>query len=58
MERRRDPLLMEAEMTIAQNRSQSEIKKGPWSREEDEILVSFIRKHGHANWRALPKLAG
>ncbi|KAL2242631.1 myb-related protein Myb4-like [Sesamum indicum] len=34
------------------------LKKGPWSPEEDKILVDHIRKHGHANWRALPKQAG
>ncbi|CAK8570620.1 unnamed protein product [Lathyrus sativus] len=34
------------------------LKKGPWSLEEDEILTSYIQKHGHANWRALPKHAG
>ncbi|XP_073119253.1 transcription factor MYB15-like [Henckelia pumila] len=34
------------------------LKKGPWSPEEDQILVSFIHKNGHANWRALPKQAG
>ncbi|KAH6809015.1 myb domain protein 15 [Perilla frutescens var. frutescens] len=34
------------------------LKKGPWSPEEDQILVSYINKHGHGNWRALPKQAG
>ncbi|CAN1131966.1 Transcription factor MYB14, partial [Linum perenne] len=34
------------------------VKKGPWTPEEDEILVSFIRRFGHNNWRALPKQAG
>ncbi|KAL4024779.1 hypothetical protein IC575_013149 [Cucumis melo] len=34
------------------------LKKGPWTAEEDEILISYINKHGHSNWRALPKLAG
>ncbi|KAK4427806.1 Transcription factor [Sesamum alatum] len=34
------------------------LKKGPWSPEEDQILVSYIRQHGHGNWRALPKQAG
>ncbi|KAK4744579.1 hypothetical protein SAY87_010891 [Trapa incisa] len=34
------------------------LKKGPWTPEEDELLVSYIQKHGHENWRALPKLAG
>ncbi|XP_021899538.1 transcription factor MYB14-like [Carica papaya] len=34
------------------------LKKGPWTPEEDQILTNYIRKYGHANWRALPKLAG
>ncbi|GER52266.1 Myb-related transcription factor [Striga asiatica] len=34
------------------------LKKGPWSPEEDQILVSYIHQHGHSNWRALPKQAG
>ncbi|ESW17844.1 hypothetical protein PHAVU_007G273400 [Phaseolus vulgaris] len=34
------------------------LKKGPWTQEEDQTLISYIQKHGHGNWRALPKLAG
>ncbi|XVF62853.1 hypothetical protein PTKIN_Ptkin09bG0042000 [Pterospermum kingtungense] len=34
------------------------LKKGPWTPEEDQILISFVQKHGHTNWRALPKQAG
>ncbi|KAL2335947.1 hypothetical protein Fmac_010393 [Flemingia macrophylla] len=35
------------------------LKKGPWTAEEDEILVSYINKNGgHGSWRSLPKLAG
>ncbi|KAK9758147.1 hypothetical protein RND81_01G210600 [Saponaria officinalis] len=34
------------------------VKKGAWSQAEDLKLISFIRIHGHSNWRALPKLAG
>ncbi|XP_009369487.2 transcription factor MYB30-like [Pyrus x bretschneideri] len=34
------------------------LKKGPWTAEEDHILVTYIQQHGHGNWRALPKLAG
>ncbi|KAF3441319.1 hypothetical protein FNV43_RR15232 [Rhamnella rubrinervis] len=37
----------------------SGLKKGPWTAEEDEILVKFIRNNnGHGSWRSLPKLAG
>ncbi|KAL2954617.1 hypothetical protein AAZX31_19G233500 [Glycine max] len=34
------------------------LKKGPWTAEEDQILVSHIQQYGHGNWRALPKQAG
>ncbi|XP_047336345.1 transcription factor MYB30-like [Impatiens glandulifera] len=34
------------------------LKRGPWTSDEDKILVSYIQQHGHANWRALPKQAG
>ncbi|GMH24707.1 hypothetical protein Nepgr_026550 [Nepenthes gracilis] len=34
------------------------LKKGPWTPEEDQKLVAYIKKHGHGSWRALPKLAG
>lgn len=34
------------------------LKKGPWSSEEDQVLISYIQQNGHGNWRALPKLAG
>ena len=37
-----------------------EVKRGAWTREEDEKLISFIqRNHGHhGTWKTLPKLAG
>lgn len=34
------------------------LKKGPWTPEEDEILIEYIKKNGHGSWRSLPKLAG
>jgi len=34
------------------------LKKVPWSSEDDKILVNYIQKNGHENWRALPQLAG
>ena len=34
------------------------LKKGPWTPQEDQILISYIQKYGHENWRALPKQAG
>jgi myb proto-oncogene protein len=34
------------------------LKRGPWTAEEDRILVAHIEQHGHSNWRALPKQSG
>ncbi|KAJ6684934.1 TRANSCRIPTION FACTOR MYB14, partial [Salix purpurea] len=34
------------------------LKRGPWTAEEDRILISHIQLYGHGNWRALPKQAG
>ncbi|XP_038888637.1 transcription factor MYB41-like [Benincasa hispida] len=34
------------------------LKKGPWTPEEDQKLVTFIQVHGPGNWRNLPKNAG
>ncbi|XWS36425.1 hypothetical protein CRYUN_Cryun20dG0085000 [Craigia yunnanensis] len=34
------------------------LKKGPWTPEEDGILINYIKLYGHGNWRALPKQAG
>ncbi|KAL5205565.1 hypothetical protein ABZP36_033774 [Zizania latifolia] len=34
------------------------LKKGPWTAEEDQKLVSFLLSNGQCCWRAVPKLAG
>lgn len=34
------------------------VKKGPWTPEEDQKLIDYIRLHGPGNWRILPKNAG
>ncbi|TYI67597.1 hypothetical protein E1A91_D08G029100v1 [Gossypium mustelinum] len=35
-----------------------ELKRGPWTAEEDKKLIDYIQKHGHGKWRTLPKNAG
>lgn len=34
------------------------VKKGPWTPEEDIILVSYIQEHGPGNWRSVPANTG
>ena len=36
-----------------------DVKKGPWSSEEDEKLKAYVEKHGTGgNWIALPRKIG
>ncbi|KAL0296881.1 UNVERIFIED_CONTAM: Transcription factor [Sesamum radiatum] len=35
-----------------------ELKKGPWTPEEDHKLLQYIQQHGHGSWRTLPPKAG
>lgn len=34
------------------------VKKGPWTPEEDIMLVSYVQEHGPGNWRAVPTSTG
>ncbi|KAF3321518.1 transcription factor MYB39 [Carex littledalei] len=45
-------------MVRAPFRDEAEVKRGPWTAEEDGKLKEFIEKHGPGNWRYLPKKAG
>lgn len=45
-------------MDRAPSCEKTSLKKGSWDHEEDQILISYINKNGHGNWRALPRQAG
>lgn len=32
--------------------------KGAWTKEEDQLLIDYIRIHGEGCWHSLPKAAG
>ncbi|XP_059668757.1 transcription factor MYB120-like [Cornus florida] len=34
------------------------LKKGPWTPEEDAILIDYIKKNGHRNWNAVQRNSG
>nr|GEW95682.1 transcription repressor MYB5-like [Tanacetum cinerariifolium] len=34
------------------------VKKGLWTREEDELMSSYIAREGEGQWQPLPKKAG
>nr|ABH02932.1 MYB transcription factor MYB169 [Glycine max] len=35
-----------------------EVRKGPWTMEEDLILITYIANHGEGVWNSLAKAAG
>ncbi|XP_073006553.1 MYB-like transcription factor EOBII [Typha latifolia] len=40
------------------NRQESEVRKGPWTMEEDLILMNYIANHGEGVWNNLARSAG
>ncbi|XP_040381234.1 transcription factor MYB101 [Oryza brachyantha] len=34
------------------------LKKGPWTQEEDKLLVDHVRRHGEGNWNAVRRETG
>jgi myb proto-oncogene protein len=39
------------------NNNNGSLKKGRWSKEEDEILVNYVKEHGIKNWNEIQKKA-
>ncbi|CAH2042909.1 unnamed protein product [Thlaspi arvense] len=37
--------------------SQTGLKKGTWSPDEDQKLINYIKRHGIWNWSEMPKFA-
>ncbi|KAJ3695298.1 hypothetical protein LUZ60_000675 [Juncus effusus] len=40
------------------NNQETEVRKGPWTMEEDLILINFIANHGEGVWNNLARAAG
>ncbi|KAE8698194.1 Transcription factor MYB57 [Hibiscus syriacus] len=36
----------------------SELRRGPWTLEEDTLLTHYITRHGEGRWNVLAKCAG
>lgn len=33
-------------------------RKGPWTAEEDRLLIEYVRVHGEGRWNSVAHLAG
>lgn len=36
----------------------AELRRGPWTLEEDSLLIHYISRHGEGRWNLLAKRAG
>jgi len=45
-------------MTGSKEDGTSELRRGPWTLEEDTLLVHYIGRHGEGRWNLLAKRAG
>lgn len=54
-ERKRDSIISYMNKTCC---DKEDMKKGAWSKQEDQKLTDYINKHGEGRWRSLPEAAG
>ncbi|KAJ0082048.1 hypothetical protein Patl1_10935 [Pistacia atlantica] len=45
-------------MARVQDCEKTNLRRGSWSPEEDQILIAYIRRYGIWNWAQMPKYAG
>ncbi|XP_061339477.1 transcription factor MYB62-like [Gastrolobium bilobum] len=43
---------------LGSNEEESELRRGPWTLEEDSLLIHYIARHGEGRWNMLAKSAG
>ena len=36
---------------------ESELRRGPWTLEEDNLLIQYVSSHGEGRWNSLAKFA-
>ncbi|CAN1224391.1 MYB-like transcription factor EOBII [Linum grandiflorum] len=48
---------MEKKGSMSNTQIEAEVRKGPWTMEEDLILINYIANHGEGVWNSLAKAA-
>lgn len=56
-------LILNTTRTLAMSTStkkdeENELRRGPWTLEEDSLLIHYIARHGEGRWNMLAKSAG
>jgi hypothetical protein len=45
-------------VSAAGSEDEGDLRRGPWTVEEDVLLVNYIAKHGEGRWNSLARSAG
>lgn len=48
----------ESERKIRESEDEMGVRKGPWTVEEDTILVNYVTVHGEGRWNSVARSAG
>lgn len=41
-----------------QSEEEMDVRKGPWTEEEDSMLKSYVSIHGEGRWNSVARLSG
>lgn len=49
---------MSSATAAAASEDEGDLRRGPWTVEEDMLLVDYIANHGEGRWNSLARCAG
>ena len=52
------PILLTAQMGRPPCCDKANVKRGPWTPEEDAKILAYVASHGIGNWTLVPQKAG
>lgn len=52
------PAMSSATAAAAASEDEGDLRRGPWTVEEDMLLVDYIANHGEGRWNSLARCAG
>lgn len=44
--------------TLQSEKDQMDVRKGPWTEDEDAVLKAFVNIHGEGRWNTVARLSG
>lgn len=56
--REHEEMMEAADGAAAEVEAEAELRRGPWTVDEDLTLINYIAEHGEGRWNALARAAG